>query len=300
MSPAALDGLAKARAAKLAAREAALRVAGPGPGHSRSFLDQAKAMSAAITVTDNPERVFAIAGDIGDCIAMLPSIRHMGGGHIVVTPPPPGVGTGQGFCRESMEGARYESIRPLLECQPYIRSVSWGPLPAGAIDVSHFRTPPHFQENIIQCIARYLKLGRVSEEPWLTVPFEGEAGKGPVVFSRSPRYHNTRMPLPGYAAEFRDALFIGSPTEHAAFEKYVCRDVIYKPTKNLLEVAKLMMAARFVICNQSCPAWVAMGLGRPFVLEVCPDASIQNSIVVRENGRWVGNEDQVGVKKNWF
>ena len=51
MSPAALDGLAKARAAKLAAREAALRVAGPGPWHSRSFLDQVKAMSAAITVT---------------------------------------------------------------------------------------------------------------------------------------------------------------------------------------------------------------------------------------------------------
>jgi hypothetical protein len=178
--------------------------------------------------------------------------------------------------------------------------VSWGRLPAGAIDVSHFRTPPHFQENIIQCIARYLKLGRVSEEPWLTVPFDGEAGKGPVVFSRSPRYQNTRMPLPGYAAEFRDALFIGSPDEHKAFEKYVCRDVIYQPTKNLLEVAKLMMAARFVICNQSCPAWVAMGLGRPFVLEVCPDASIQNSIVVRQNGRWIGNEDQVGVKKNWF
>ena len=224
----------------------------------------------------------------------------MGGGHVVITPPPPGVGTGQGFCRESMQGARYESIKPLLECQPYIHSVSWGRLPAGAIDVSHFRTPPHFQENIIQCIARYLKLGRVSEEPWLTVPFDGEVGKGPVVFSRSPRYHNPRMPLPGYAAEFRDALFIGSPDEHKAFEKYVCRDVIYQPTKNLLEVAKLMMAARFVICNQSCPAWVAMGLGRPFVLEVCPDASIQNSIVVRENGRWVGNENQVGVKKNWF
>ena len=300
MSPAALDGLAKARAAKLAAREAALRVAGPGPGHSRSFLDQVKAMSAAITVTDNPERVFAIAGDIGDCIAMLPSIRHMGGGHIVITPPPPGVGTGQGFCRESMEGARYESIRPLLECQPYIRSVSWGPLPAGAIDVSHFRTPPHFQENIIQCIARYLKLGRVSEEPWLTVPFEGEAGRGPVVFSRSPRYHQPRMNWQGYVSGIQDSIFIGSPDEHAAFEKYIGRTVKHQKTKDLLEVAKLMMAARFCAANQSCPLWIAMGLGRPFVLEVCPDVSIQNSIVVRENGRWVGNEDQVGVKKNWF
>ena len=294
MSPAALDGLAKARSAKLAAREAALRVAGPGPGHSRSFLDQVKAMSAAITVTDNPERVFAIAGDIGDCIAMLPSIRHMGGGHIVITPPPPGVGTGQGFCRESMEGARYESIRPLLECQPYIRSVSWGPLPAGAIDVSHFRTPPHFQENIIQCIARYLKLGRVSEEPWLTVPFEGEVGKGPVVFSRSPRYHQPRMNWQGYVSGIQDSIFIGSPDEHAAFEKYIGRTVKHQKTKDLLEVAKLMMAARFCAANQSCPLWIAMGLGRPFVLEVCPDVSIQNSIVVRENGRWVG------VKKNWF
>jgi len=297
MTPAALAGLEKARKARMEARQALLSVEAVPP---LPFIDQVKAMSTPVTVTGNSERTFAIAGDIGDCIAMLPSIRHMGGGHVVITPPPPGVGTGQGFCRESMQGTRYESIKPLLECQPYIHSVSWGRLPAGAIDVSHFRTPPHFQENIIQCIARYLKLGRVSEEPWLTVPFDGEVGKGPVVFSRSPRYQNTRMPMPGYAAEFRDALFIGSPDEHKAFEKYVCRDVIYQPTKNLLEVAKLMMAARFVICNQSCPAWVAMGLGRPFVLEVCPDVSIQNSIVVRENGRWVGNEDQVGVKKNWY
>ena len=299
MSPAALDGLAKARAAKLAAREAALRVAGPGPGHSRSFLDQVKAMSAAITVTDNPERVFAIAGDIGDCIAMLPSIRHMGGGHIVITPPPPGVGTGQGFCRESMEGARYESIRPLLECQPYIRSVSWGPLPAGAIDVSHFRTPPHFQENIIQCIARYLKLGRVSEEPWLTVPFEGEVGKGPVVFSRSPRYHQPRMNWQGYVSGIQDSIFIGSPDEHAAFEKYIGRTVKRQPTKDLLEVAKLMMAARFCAANQSCPLWIAYGLGRPLVVEVSPSLDIQNSLIRRENVRFIGNDNQVDGK-NWF
>lgn len=297
MTPAALAGLEKARKARMEARQALLPVEAVPP---LPFIDQVKAMSTPITVTSNSERTFAIAGDIGDCIAMLPSIRHMGGGHVVITPPPPGVGTGQGFCRESMQGARYESIKPLLECQPYIHSVSWGRLPAGAIDVSHFRTPPHFQENIIQCIARYLKLGRVSEEPWLTVPFDGEVGKGPVVFSRSPRYHNPRMNWQGYVSGVQDSIFIGSPDEHKAFEKYVCRDVIYQPTKNLLEVAKLMMAARFVICNQSCPAWVAMGLGRPFVLEVCPDASIQNSIVVRENGRWVGNENQVGVKKNWF
>ena len=296
MTPAALAGLEKARKARMEARQALLPVEAVPP---LPFIDQVKAMSTPITVTSNSERVFAIAGDIGDCIAMLPSIRHMGGGHVVITPPPPGVGTGQGFCRESMQGARYESIKPLLECQPYIRSVSWGPLPAGAIDVSHFRTPPHFQENIIQCIARYLKLGRVSEEPWLTVPFDGEVGKGPVVFSRSPRYHNTRINTPGYAAAFRDALFIGSPGEHAAFEKYVGRHVIYQPTDDLLGVAKLMMRARFLVCNQSAPLWIAYGLGRPLVVEVSPDIGIQNSIIIRDNVRFIGNPEQVDGKQ-WY
>lgn len=133
MTPAALAGLEKARKARMEARQALLPVEAVPP---LPFIDQVKAMSTPITVTSNSERTFAIAGDIGDCIAMLPSIRHMGGGHVVITPPPPGVGTGQGFCRESMQGARYESIKPLLECQPYIHSVSWGRLPAGAIDVA--------------------------------------------------------------------------------------------------------------------------------------------------------------------
>lgn len=296
MTPAALAGLEKARKARMEARQALLPVEAVPP---LPFIDQVKAMSTPITVTSNSERTFAIAGDIGDCIAMLPSIRHMGGGHVVITPPPPGVGTGQGFCRESMQGARYESIKPLLECQPYIHSVSWGRLPAGAIDVSHFRTPPHFQENIIQCIARYLKLGRVSEEPWLTVPFDGEVGKGPVVFSRSPRYHNPRMNWQGYVSGVQDSIFIGSPDEHAAFEKYIGRTVKHQPTKDLLEVAKLMMAARFCAANQSCPAWVAYGLGRPLVVEVSPSLDVQNSLIRRENVRFIGNPEQVDGKQ-WY
>jgi hypothetical protein len=42
-----------------------------------------------------------------------------------------------------------------------------------------------------------------------------------------------------------------------------------------------------------------MGLGRPFVMEVSPDVSIQNSIIVRDNARFIGNDNQVDGKQ-WY
>ena len=103
----------------------------------------------------------------------------------------------------------------------------------------------------------------------------------------------------GYVSGIQDSIFIGSPDEHAAFEKYIGRTVKHQKTKDLLEVAKLMMAARFCAANQSCPLWIAYGLGRPLVVEVSPSLDIQNSLIRRENVRFIGNDNQVDGK-NWF
>ncbi len=217
----------------------------------------------------------------------------MGGGHIVIGPPPPGVGSGQGFCRESMEGARYEAIRPLLEAQPYVRGVSWGTMPPGAVDVSDFRQGPHIQQNIIQSIARHLRIGKVSEEPWLTVPVppDGLPFDG-VVFARSPRYHNPRMNWSGYCDKYHDAVFVGLPSEHAAFEAATGHQVKYLITEDLLALAQVMAGAKRVLSNQTCSCWIAYGLGAPMVLEVCPDRNVQNSIIARDNVMFIGNQDQ--------
>ena len=61
---------------------------------------------------------FLHTGDMGDIIAALPSIRQLGGGELVITPM-----RHDNTARESMKGARFDFIKPLLEAQAYISSV---------------------------------------------------------------------------------------------------------------------------------------------------------------------------------
>lgn len=289
-TPAMLAGLEKARAAR-AAKKA------PAPETKQEpdvfFIDLARGGKPIVTV-EKKDLVFFTSGDLGDIIAMLPSVRHMGGGSIVIGEREH-TGTGQGFCRESMKGARYEAIKPLLEAQPYVTGVSWGDLSPDMVDVSSFRIPPYRLENIAQCIARYLKLGKVSEEPWLTVP---DPIPGPVVFARSARYHNLRFPWPGYCDKYPNARFCGLPGEHQAFEAYVGRPIEYLPTADLLELARVIAGAERVITNQTCIFWIAAGLNRPLVQETCPDINIQNSFIERDHFHYTGNVDQV-TRPNW-
>lgn len=236
-------------------------------------------------------------GDIGDIVAMLPSLRHMGGGHIVIGDRDASYsGSGPGFCRESMQGPRYEAVKPLLEAQPYVMSVSWGDCPPNGIDVSFFRnTPPRQGENIADWQARHLGLKDVSLEKWLYVD---QPIAGPVVFARSQRYHNPRYPWPGYCDKYRDAVFVGSEAEHSAICSYTGHNIPHRPTPNLLELARVMAGAERVLCNQSAPYWIAAGLDRPLVLEVCPDTSIQNCNIPRAHFHFIGNADQAD-NVNW-
>jgi len=261
VTPAVLAGLAKARAARAA--------------------KQRPVTAAELPVMETPvkravEAVFYHTGDLGDLVAALPVIRHLGGGHIVIGAPTE-VGTGQpGFCRESMQGARYEAIRPLLAAQPYVASVSWGERPKGCIDFSTFRhTKPIVGENIANWQARHLGISGVSLEPWLTV----EAIPSPVIFARSPRYHNPRFPWPDYSRHYTGAVFVGLPSEHEVFQIAIGRRIEHAQTSDLLVLTRMMAGSPQVLCNQSAPFWCAAGVGAPTVQETCPIREQQNSII---------------------
>lgn len=233
----------------------------------------------------NPESaaVFYSSGDIGDIIASLPAIRALGGGHLLI-------GNGTDGQRESMAGARFDAIKPLLEAQPYIKSVEWSNDKSPVThDFSGFRkNRGEDGESLADWQWRHIGLkGNADTSPWLSVPkyvpkWSLSWMRAPV-FSRSLRYHNTLFPwsdilkLMGHA---RCAYFIGLEIEFHAFEK-AFGEVHHVHTETLLEVAQIIAECPVFIGNQSAPFWIAAGLGVNIVQETRPYD--QNSIVPRSN-----------------
>lgn len=222
-------------------------------------------------------RVFKHTGDLGDIVAALPSIRALGGGNIVICPQ----GTGQG--RESLKGARFESIKPLLEAQPYIGRVEWQDTPQECThDFSGFRVNQQYGENLLDWQGRFMGV-TPSHDPWLTCIRSGKS-LGRTVIARSQRYHNPGFPWHVVLHKHRNCLFVGLESEHFEFCRTVGR-VEFMPTNNLLELAEVIAGANLFVGNQSCPYWVAAGLGVPIIQESWPHSP--NSQVHRPNAKYL-------------
>jgi len=222
-------------------------------------------------------RFFGHGGDIGDCIAALPSIRAMGGGHIRIGSRPDG-------SRETMKGKRYEALRPLLAAQPYVASVAWtDDWSEITHDFSTFRGSGLRQgESLAHWQARHIGTD-ISTEPWLSVR-PSKVAYGRTVIARSPRYHNTARCWQKVVSRFKDALFVGLPEEHKALQGFTGSKIDYAPTNDLLEMAQIIAGASLFIGNQSSPWWIACGLGVPTIQESWPYGL--NSMIDRPNCRY--------------
>lgn len=223
--------------------------------------------------------VFAHSGDIGDIIAALPTMRSLGGGDIVIGP----LLEGQFKGRESMKGARFEAIKPLLEAQPYIGSVTWHDNPqAYTHDFRDFRQQEQYGESLLEWQARYLGV-TASTDPWLTCR-RSEKSIGRAVIARSLRYRNPGFPWNVVLHKHKEPIFIGLKEEYEDFQKNN-RGVEFIQTENLLEAAELINGADIFIGNQSCPFWIAAGLGQRLIQEGWPQQP--NSQIKRPNARYL-------------
>lgn len=213
------------------------------------------------------------SGDLGDVIACLPTIRAFGGGELVIGHKPNGQ-------RESLSGARFEALAPLLLAQDYIHSVRWGDPPAGCIDFSGFRNVPHDGMNLACWQASYAG-AVISLEPWLTVraPQHGR----PVV-SRSSRYHNPEFPWRTILPRLVDPIFVGLAEEHAAFCAMAGWRVERAECQTLLDCARLIAGSRIFVGNQSAPFWIAAAVGVRTVQESWPEG--MNSVVHRKGAHY--------------
>lgn len=228
------------------------------------------------------QHVFGHGGDLGDCIAFLPTIRAFGGGHLLI-----GRREGNNFGRETMRGPRFNAIRPLLEEQTdYIRGVKWTEDFAGCThDCTGFRTNHRPGENLAQWQARYFGV-EISEDPWLKAT-PNEKYRGATVIARSSRYHERGFPWPDVLRENPEAIFVGLESEHLAFQ-HRYGTIEHVPTNDLLELAEIMAAASRVISNQTAAWWIAIGLGCDTLQETFRGSP--DSIIKRPNARYFTHE----------
>jgi hypothetical protein len=204
---------------------------------------------------------FSHAGDVGDLIAALPALRvssePFGGGRLVCWP--------ARWTRQRMSPDVVASLRPLLDCQPYIKSVEFADFPVGvALDAWRRQRWPKIYSLADRALDLVGAAHAERDRPWLVVEPNRVAR---VVFARSPRYHNPRFPWRRVVERYgREAVFVGFPDEHAAFVREF-GDVPYFPTKDYLELARVLAGSELVVVNQTSTFWVAMGLGCRIVQE---------------------------------
>jgi hypothetical protein len=211
---------------------------------------------------------FLHSGHIGDIIAFLPLMRKLGGGHIVIT-------DHNKTPQLMMEGFKYESLKPLLECQDYISGVSFEKHPTNIdFDVTGFRK--HWGKGtIIEMQAMELGVEPCIEK-WLQVePNLNLQGK--IVCCRSTRYRNNLFPWRELIDKIRDrVVFIGVHDEYGNFVQNFGK-VDRFLTNNCLEIAQAIAGSDMFIGNQSSPFWIAAGLHHPLIQETCLD--VPDSIV---------------------
>lgn len=219
------------------------------------------------------------AADLGDIIAAMPILRALGGGRLIIGP----IVNAPMRGRETLKGARFDALRPLLEAQPYVESVGWQDEPHGFThDLRDFRHGERFGESLLEWQARFLGV-RVSDAPWLTAN-PSPVAKGRAVIARSGRYHNPAFPWAEVMREHPNALFVGTPQEHAQFSRDF-GSVEYLPTPDLMTLAQVIAGADLFVGNQSCPFWIAAGLGAPLIQEMWMNSP--NSVVPRKNARYL-------------
>jgi hypothetical protein len=202
--------------------------------------------------------------------------------------------------RDYFNETHYELLRPLLERQSYITSVSkWYPSdknPDSLIDTDAFRGlfGKRYDNNFI---SMFYAVGGIpfTEDDYSATWLEADTDHvAPFVISRTERYRHPDGHANAYYSQLNEkfnftqnAVFIGSDSEHAAFERETGVSVRRHKVNNFLEFANAVNGAEMFIGNQTFGFSLAMGLGKPAALEIKPTQ------IPRMNECWFGPRKDV-------
>lgn len=163
---------------------------------------------------------------------------------------------------------RAESLATLLRCQDYLDTVEWATEPVG-LNMDAWRGRYNNRLNLADMMADTFGMGHSPRlDPWLVVDPNKIAR---VVFHRSPRYQNwnfTEVWKRAWEKYRYDTVFVGSYEEHRDFCTYVGPIARYQ-TRDYLELARVIEGCDLFVGNQSSPFWLAEGLKKSLILEVC-------------------------------
>jgi len=177
---------------------------------------------------------------------------------------------------------------PLVEAQDYIERIEVWDCHRWDYNIDLIREPevckalgmPH--GDIRQWVMMYYpELQSSIGEPWLELERPVQKSNDLIIVNRTARYNNQSIKY-GLLNDLENPIgFIGVKDEFEQFQKWVPK-AEYVKTKDLMEAARLISAAKVFIGNQSVCFAVAEGLGADRILEVCPEAP--NVIPATPNG----------------
>jgi len=227
---------------------------------------------------------FSQTWTFGDVIYSMIPIRLLGGGEFylrlenldtlcktVIGWPNGGTHSGR------MTQKDFDLLAPLIEAQPYI--TKWAPYNGEAIthpldniccwfygnqiDRGHYG----YQYSLAVGLDPKQWAPEISK-PWLTNVKARKIPGKTIVISKTDRYGNGEVHEVWQNVVrqrwYEQAVFVGTPQEHANFEQDFGIKIEYVPTKDLLELAEVIQGSELYIGNQSVGMAIAQGLGVTF------------------------------------
>jgi hypothetical protein len=205
---------------------------------------------------------FKHSGNLADIIYSLPALKALGGGVLYLD-------TNGGHPR--FNSTAYDTIRPLLLEQEYIHDVRvWNNEPID-FDLDSARAPA--TDPKMNLAAMYLrKFGldeQVLDRPWLTIKSEPIKLHKEIIINRTARRQAKYQMLEVTKWYWLPkSIFIGLPIEHEWFEHTFDCKIEHYPTRDALEIARILKGAAKLMANQSLVMSIAIGLDVPFMQEV--------------------------------
>ncbi len=226
-----------------------------------------------------PFKVFHHSLDQGDCIYGMAAMKALGGGALFISPdnkfPYPLASRWQ---RMGGGPKSVDNLRPLLEAQDYVASCRYthGTPFSTDFDLNRFRIP--WKQRTAKDYQSILSLHMdafqlpMPTEPWLKVNDPIVIEGKPIVVNRTARYQNWNFPWKAFIEKYHTKMvFVGHRQEHELFKGFApqCK-FDYYPTKDALELARVIAGAKLFVGNQSLALAIAHGLYKKVMVEVWP------------------------------
>lgn len=220
-------------------------------------------------------KTFCHSGATGDMVFSLPTIREMGGGKLYIT---------------NFDRQRAESIKKLIEVQPYITDVEICDFkPDGVIDLDKFRQHAGHHVNLVEAhlTAQRLFIDKSKwKDGWLTLPERDCKKRNYAVINRTTNYEDWGFDWSkevDYLKSICDKVyFIGYQAEFDLFvDTFKLTDIEFYEC-DFLEGAYFIQNAKVFTGCYSCWSTIAMGLGLEYRLVQAPGHTCSSLFESRE------------------